>query len=208
MDVFEAIKTTRAMRRLDVARPVHDDDILTVIEAATRAANGGNRQPVRFYVVRDPGLKGHLGAIYKERWVNVIRASYVSDGTLGEQGWKILRSADHLAEHFHESPVIIAVCARYPKVPPMTHPAEVYPAVQNMLLAARALGLGTTLTTAHWSRMDDVRQVLAVPDDFKVYALVPVGYPTGKWGEAKRRPAWEVTYWDGWRVVREPETAQ
>lgn len=204
MDVFEAIKTTRAMRRLDLERPVSEDDIRTVIAAATRGASGGNRQPVRYLVVQDAETKRRLGEVYRERWQNEIRDTYVQKGNLDENGWKIMRSADHLGDHFGESPVIIAVCGRYPKVPPMTHPAEVYPAVQNLMLAARALGLGTTLTTAHWARMDDIREILAIPEDFKVYALIPMGYPTGRWGEAKRRPAWEVTYWDTWRAVREP----
>lgn len=205
MDLFEAMKTTRAMRRLKSEQPVSEGDILTMVEAATRAANGGNRQLLRYYVIRDPATKRAIADVYQERWTNVIRAHYVSNREFDEATRRNIRSGDYLAEHFADSPVIIAICA---PVPPTTHPAEVYPAVQNLMLAARGLGLGTTLTTAHWSRMRDVRVILGIPEDYKVYALVPVGYPAGKWGEAKRRPAWQVTYWDGWRVVHQPEPAQ
>jgi nitroreductase len=75
----------------------------------------------------------------------------------------------------------------------------VYGAVQNLFLAARALGLGTTLTTVHRFREPEVRAVLGIPDDVTTWAMIPVGYPLGRWGEAKRRPVREVTYWDTWK---------
>jgi nitroreductase len=74
--------------------------------------------------------------------------------------------------------------------------------VQNLFLAARALGLGTTLTTVHRLQEDEVRAVLGIPDDVHTWAMIPVGYPTGRWGEAPRRPVEEITYWDGWRETR------
>src|SRR5437763_13758499 len=81
--------------------------------------------------------------------------------------------------------------------------ASVYPGVQNLFLAARALGLGTTLTTVHKLNEDEVREVLGIPADVQTWAMIPVGYPTGKWGEAARRPVQEITYWDGWKATRE-----
>ena len=81
-------------------------------------------------------------------------------------------------------------------------PASVFPGVQNLFLAARERGLGTTLTTVHRLKEDEVRAVLGIPDDVTTWAMIPVGYPTGRWGEAPRRAVEEITYWDSWRAAR------
>jgi nitroreductase len=191
MDVFEAISTTRAMRRLDPDRDVSDADILTIVEAATKAATGGNMQPVRWLVVRDAEKRRQLGDIYRQCWG---RARQLYD--TGKPS-RMLSSADHLGEHLGEAPVLILPCA---KGAPGQADSSVFPGVQNLFLAARALGLGTTLTTVHRLREDEVRAVLDIPEDVTTFALIPVGYPTGRWGEGKRRPVREVTYWDTWKV--------
>jgi len=194
MDVFEAMATTRAMRRLDPGRAVSDEDVLTVVEAATKAATGGNAQPVRWMVVRDADKRRRLGEIYRECWLPV-REMY---GAV-EQGpdtMRVLNSADHLGDHMGEAPVIILPCS---KGAPGLAESSVFPGVQNRFLAARALGLGTTLTTVHRIQEDDVRAVLDIPSDVNTWAMIPMGYPTGTWGEAKRRPVREITYWDTWR---------
>ena len=196
MDVFEAMRTTRAMRRLDNSKPVSDDDIWTIVEYATKAATGGNSQPVRWIVVRDAEKRKRLGEIYKECWAQVgamYRQRTPADDT---QTNRILTSADHLGEHMGEAPVIIIPASKG------GDPGSVYPGVQNLFLAARALGLGTTLTTVHKLKEAEVREVLGMPEDVQTWAMIPVGYPTGKWGEAKRRPVEETTYWDGWRETR------
>jgi nitroreductase len=197
VDLFEAIRTTRAMRRLDADKPVSDDDIWTIVEAATKAPTGGNSQPVRWIVVRDDDKRRQLGAIYKECWAGVgamYRQNTPADDT---QTSRILTSADHLGEHMGEAPVIIVPASKGGDA------GSVYPGIQNLFLAARALGLGTTLTTVHRLKEADVRAVLDIPEDVQTWALIPVGYPTGRWGEAKRRPVEEVTYWDGWRETRQ-----
>jgi len=194
MELFEAIATTRAMRRLDADQDVSDEDILTIVEAATKAATGGNTQPVRWMVVRDVDKRQRLGAIYRECWQSV-RGIYAS----AEQtptSTRMLGSADHLGDHLGEAPVLILPCS---KGQPGQVESSVFPGVQNLFLAARALGLGTTLTTVHRLREDDVRAVLDIPSDVNTWALIPVGYPTGNWGEAKRRPVRDVTYWDTWK---------
>ena len=196
MDVFEAIRTTRAMRRLDSTRPVSDDDLWTIVEAATKAATGGNSQPVRWLVVRDAAKRARLGEIYAKSWAPVAemyRARTPAEDTTTQ---RVLNSADWLGEHMGEAPVIIVPCAKG------GDPASVYPGVQNLFLAARALGLGTTLTTVHRLNEGEVREVLGIPEDVSTFALIPVGYPTGRWGEAKRRPVEDVTYWDTWRETR------
>ena len=196
MDVFEAMRTTRAMRRLDPERPVSREDIWTIVEMATKAATGGNSQPVRWIVVEEAGKRRRLGEIYRACWAQVgamYRQRTPADDT---QTNRILTSADHLGEHMGDAPVIIIPASKGGDA------ASVFPGVQNLFLAARALGLGTTLTTVHQLQEDEVRAVLDIPEDVKTWAMIPVGYPTGRWGEPTRRPVEETAYWDAWRETR------
>jgi nitroreductase len=195
MDVFEAIATTRAMRRLDPDREVADADILTIVEAATKAASGGNSQPVRWLVVRDADKRKRIGDIYGQCWRSV--RGFYADAEQTPKSRRMLASADHLSDHMGEAPVLILPCA---KGAPGQVESSVFPGVQNLFLAARALGLGTTLTTVHRLREPEVRAVLDIPTDVGTLALIPVGYPTGRWGEASRRPVRDVTYWDTWKT--------
>jgi nitroreductase len=195
MDVFEAIATTRAMRRLDAGRPVSDADVLKVVEAATKAPTGGNSQPVRWMVVRDPDKRRRLGEIYQACWAPV-HDFYATQADGSPDVARMLRSADHLGEHMGDAPVILLPCSRGQVG---QAEASVFPAVQNLFLAARALGLGTTLTTVHRLQEGEVRAVLGIPDDVTTWAMIPMGYPTGRWAEAPRRPVAEVTYWDTWK---------
>ena len=192
MDVFEAIRTTRAMRRLDPDRPVSDADLLTIVEAATKAPSGGNSQPVRWLVVTDGDLRRQLGEIYRKAW-GPVSGMYRSR-ELDDTTERVMTSADYLGEHMGDAPAIVIPCSRNADAG-----SSVYPAVQNLFLAARALGLGTTLTTVHRRHEDEVRAVLGIPEDVHTFAMIPVGYPLGRWGEAKRRPVEEVTYWNGWK---------
>jgi nitroreductase len=196
MELFDAMRTTRAMRRLDHDRPVPEEDIWTIVEMATKAATGGNGQPVRWIVVTDADKRRRLGDVYRECWAEIgalYRQNTPADDT---QTGRILNSADHLGEHMGDAPVIIIPASRGGDA------ASVYPGVQNLLLAARSLGLGTTLTTVHKLREDAVREVLDIPAEVETWAMIPVGYPTGRWGEAERRPVEEITYWDCWRATR------
>ena len=196
MDVFEAMRTTRAMRRLDPSKPVAEEDIWTIVEMATKAATGGNSQPVRWLVVQDEDKRRRLGEIYKACWSQVgamYRQRTPADDTTTQ---RILTSADHLGEHMGEAPVIIIPVSKG------GDPGSVFPGIQNLFLAARSLGLGTTLTTVHRLQEDDVRAVLDIPADVQTWAMIPVGYPLGRWGEAVRRPVEETTYWNGWRETR------
>ncbi|HUQ39132.1 MAG TPA: nitroreductase family protein [Acidimicrobiales bacterium] len=191
MDVFEAIRTTRAMRRIDPDRPVSDADLRTIVEAATKGPSGGNSQPVRWLVVTDPEKRRRLGEIYQKAWEPVSR--YYKTQPMGDT--PVMRSADHLGEHFADAPAVVIPCAAQSG---MTGDSSVFGAVQNLCLAARALGLGTTLTTVHKLHEQEVRDVLGIPDDVVTYCMIPVGYPTGKWGEAKRKPVDQVMYWNTW----------
>lgn len=194
MDVFEAMSTTRAMRRLDTGKEVTDADVLTMVEAATKAATGGNMQPVRWMVVRDAARRARLGEIYGECW-RMVRPMYASREDEPPVA-RMLRSADHLGDHMGEAPVLILPCSKGQEG---QVESSIFPGVQNLFLAGRALGLGTTLTTVHRLKEDEVRAVLDIPADVNTWAMIPVGYPLGRWGEPKRRPVASVTYYDTWK---------
>lgn len=201
MDVFEAIRTTRAMRRLDPDRDVSEEDLWKVLEASTKGPSGGNRQQLRWVVVRDPEKKARLGEVYRSIWEGY--QGRLDPGRLEDESVRRnMASARHLAEHLEEAPALLVACARRRG----DVEAAVYPSIWNLCLAARALGLGTTLTTMIKGRPDAVRDILSLPDDVEIFALVPIGYPLGRWGEAPRRPVEEVVHWDGWDRQREPAT--
>ncbi len=198
MDVLEAIRTTRSMRRLDPGRDVSDEDLVTMIDAATRAPTGANSQPVRWLVVRDPELRRRVGDVYRTQ-ARMRLVAYEQDAKTNPEVARMLRSARHLAEHMGEAPALLIPCAKAERA---RAGSSVFPAVQNLMLAARALGLGTTLTTIHLGDEGTVRDILGIPDDVQTFAIIPVGYPLGRWSEARRRPVSEVAYWDGWRQTR------
>jgi nitroreductase len=194
MDLFEAIRTTRSMRRLDPARDVSEGDLETMLDAATRAATGGNSQPVRWLVVRHPELKGRIGELYRQG-AEVVLKRYEDEAANNPAAARMLKSSWHLADHMGEAPVLVIPCARGERG---RVDSSVFPGVQNLMLAARALGLGTTLTTIHRLHEDEIKELLGIPADVHTFAVIPVGYPLGLWGEARRRPVSQVTYRDRW----------
>jgi nitroreductase len=136
-----------------------------------------------------------VGDLYRQSWYE-IRPSYLEWAQEDESRLPGFRSAQHLADHISEVPAMVLPCSRSSDAGAAS---SVFGAIQNLCLAARALGLGTTLTTVHRRKEDEIRRVLGVPDDVVTWALIPVGYPLGRWGEGTRRPVREVTYWDQWR---------
>jgi nitroreductase len=200
MDVFEVINTTRAMRRLK-PDPVPDELVWKVLDAAIRAPSGGNRQPWNFIVVRDEKAKKKIAEWYLEAW----NASYgpMKDAMASNpDSSRMFNSADHLANHLAEVPVLILAAIRGGDTGTSPAGSYVYPAIQNMMLAARALGLGTTLTTLHRAHEADVKELLAIPENVQTLALIPLGWPKGKFGMGVRRPVEEVTYWEKWGEIR------
>jgi nitroreductase len=191
MDVFEAIRTTRAMRRLDSSRIVSEEDIRTIVEAATKAGSAGNRQPVRWLVVRDGEKRRRLGELYRECVEPLLRDDEERAKTDPATARR-LKSTRHLARHLGEAPVLILACA------PGQVQAAVFVGVQNLMLAARALGLGTTLTTSHRCNEEKIKALLGIPDDVSTFCIIPVGYPLGRWGEAQRQPVEQLAYRDAW----------
>src|SRR3979411_2572871 len=198
--LFEIMQTTRSMRRLK-PDPVPAGLIRKSLEAGVSAPSGGNMQRWRFIVVRDPKVKQTVGAYYKRAWDEVVAPRYgagePAPGTSPERFKRMLDAAQYLADHIHEAPVWIVPCLEGAN-PTRTSGSSIYPAVQNMLLAARALGLGATLTTLYLSFEKEVEAALGLPADVHSYALLPIGYPVGRFGPVRRIPLADVVYLDGW----------
>jgi nitroreductase len=199
-DLFDIIATTRSMRRLkpDAVPPAL---IRKILEAGVSAPSGGNMQRWRFVVIRDPEVKKTVGAYYKRAWDETVSPRYRSGapapGTNREQFRRMLDAAQYLADHIHEAPVWIVPCLEGAS-PTRTAGSSIYPAVQNILLAARALGLGATLTTLYLNFEKEAESALGLPPDMHSYALLPIGYPMGRFGPVRRVPLADVVYEDRW----------
>jgi nitroreductase len=220
LGVFEAIHTSRALRRLK-PDPVPEALISQILDAAIRAPSAGNMQNWTFVVVRDPDQRRRLGAIYR-RASDLASAIYSARGRpphLTEEHYKrFMSSGAYLWDHMGDAPVILVPCQTQPQLPPQEalpceigrryadelryieriRGASIYPAVQNIILACRALGLGTTITTNHIRCEHEVKAVLGVPDEVDTYALMPIGYPRDNFGPVTRRPVAEIAYADRW----------
>ncbi|MBI3991674.1 MAG: nitroreductase family protein [Candidatus Lambdaproteobacteria bacterium] len=193
MPVGEAMFTQRSIRRL---RPdsLPLEDIRVFLEAAVKAPNGGNAQPGRFLVVTERKQLKALGALYHEAWWAKRKEI---------QGWhtradippteKTYLSASRLADEIGDAPLIVLPCAKRG-----TPGNSVFPWVQNMMLAARALGIGSVFTTLHPQVMERVMALFALPQDVEVFGCVPMGYPRGKFGPTARKSIGELTYFNRW----------
>jgi nitroreductase len=209
VDVQEAILTTRAIRRFR-PDPVTDDDLLTCLRAAVQAPSGGNIQPWQFLVVTEPRIRRDIGALYARAYDRYERALLAvlppfRSADDEESFMRTTRASRHLAEHLAEVPALVLFLM--PDITMTLHDADgpldvgtpyssVYPAVQNFMIAARGLGLGTTLTTVYRIHHDELRELCGVPERYQVVALVPVGRPRGHFGVARRRPVGTLTHWN------------
>lgn len=201
ISVLDAIHSTRAMRRLK-PDPVPDHLIEQVLQAGLCAANGGNRQNWGFIVVRDKQLKQQVQHYYQRAFDEIIDPHYSNSppppGMDAARYQRQHTAVAHLTAHFHEAPVWIVACLdSRPNKPNRGSGASIYPAVQNMLLACRALGLGATLTTRHMFYATDVDQLFGLPEGVDSYAIIPIGYPLGKFGPVRRdqRAAVHLEQW-------------
>src|SRR5438034_9945496 len=198
--LFEIMQTTRSMRRLKPDR-VPPALIRKILEAGISAPSGGNMQRWRFLVIRDAEIKKTVGAYYKRAWDEVARPRYSQSdpapGTSPERLSRMLDAAQYLADHIHEAPVWI-IPRMQGADPTRTAGSSIYPAVQNMLLAARALGLGATLTTLYLSFEKEAEAALGLPADWHSYAILPIGYPMGQFGPVRRVALAEVVFEDRW----------
>lgn len=198
-DLFEIMRTTRSMRRLKTD-PVPDTLLSKILECGTCAASGGNMQSWRFLVIRDRKVKEAAGAWYRKAWHEVVAPRYQAGapapGMTPERFGRMLAAAEYLADHIHEAPLWIVPCLTGPRQPGSG--SSIYPAVQNMLLATRALGLGTTLTTLYLVHEKEAEAAMGIPDTHHSYAILPIGYPLGNFGPVHRAPLSDVVYDDRW----------
>ena len=199
MPLVEAMETQRAVRRL-LPDPVDDDTLLRVIELATKAPTGSNLQGWEFVVVRDPDVKHQLARLNRQAWSLYRRVARTrARGDLSQA--RILAAVQYQADHFEDAPVIVVPCLRGRSFPTnlgrASYYGSIFPATQNLLLAARALGLGAALTTLPlWSR-GLARRTLGLPAGVTPCAVVPLGWPVGGgYGPTTRRPVEEVTHLD------------
>lgn len=200
ISLTDAIYSQRAIRRLK-PDPVSDELIHKVIEAATKAPSGGNSEPWAFIVIRDASTRQKIGEWYLDAWNKTYVAGTDSGKNLPDAMKRVYGAADHLARNLQDVPVLILVCAT--NAPPPgphagAHYGSIYPAVQNLLLTARGLGLGASLTTLHKLHDQDVKDLLGIPETAETIALIPIGHPIGKYGPTTRKPVEEVTHWERW----------
>ena len=200
-DLFEIMENCRAMRRLK-PDPVPDELVAKILRAGISAPSGGNTQKWRFLVIKDRAIKQGVQVIYKRAFDEWIGPRYLTSepppGVTKEQYLRQHAAVSYLTDHFHEAPVWIVACLEDGPNPNRSAGASIYPAVQNMLLAARALGLGATLTTRHLFFEKEAEKALGLPEGVHSYAILPIGYPMGKFGPTKRGPLNEVVYQDRW----------
>lgn len=202
-DIFELMRTQRAMRRLK-PDAVPREYLKKIIWAATRAPNGGNVQPWRFLVITDAEKKRRLQEIYSAEWDKYTAMDRERERPRDSPEQlrsheRTMAAGQYLADHFHETPAIIIPCGFLLAVNTgIASGSSIYPAIQNLTLAARALGLGTVMTTLHRQNEGAVRELLGIPENAHTAALIPVGWPIGRFGAGPRLPVEAVTYWDSW----------
>jgi nitroreductase len=212
MGIYESMRTLKAVRRLR-PDPIPDDVLRRVLEAATWAPTGGNRQPWRIVMVKEPAKKRRLGELYTQSWKAYIGQYHAAipasvPPEVRERTEKTLKAGNYLAEHFGDVPVVALFCFNpnhmaitdsKQKRPSVVGGGSVYTAVENLLLACRAEGLGCVLTTLLCESEPEVRELLSIPDPWYTAAAVPIGYPVGRGhGPLIREPIEKLVFLDAW----------
>ena len=213
-DLFEAMHTLRSVRKFR-PDPVPAAVLRHIIEAATRAPSARNAQPWYFIAVREAEAKRVIGELYLSAWqqAQAYTAATDADADVKDRSGyaRMMRSVDHLAEHLNQAPVLVLACLDTAQLGPMVDAsgnilspqsayASIFPAVQNLMLAARGLGLGSTLTTVYSLAETEIRALLGIPSRVHIAALVPLGYPTRPFRVTKRKPVEAVAFLDRWGV--------
>jgi len=202
--VDKLLTTTRTVRkRLDLTRSVDPKIIQTCLEIAIQAPTGGNIPRYHFVVVTDEAKRAALAALYKRAYVEVYSPQRQEEVRRSDP--RLIDSATYLAEHMHEVPVLIIPCVEAPPgqgTGPGAY-ASILPATWSLMLALRARGVGSAWTTLHLRYEQEAAALLGIPDGIRQVALLPVAYYTGEdFKPAKRVPARERTYWNGWGQTR------
>jgi nitroreductase len=205
--LFEVINSCRAMRRLDT-REVPESMLVRLIEAANQAPSGSNMQNARWLIVRDPGVKQQLADLNRKGVEAYIGPQASRLDSLPHQSEskrkRMLDAVLWQKDHMHEIPALIIACMEFgQKVDGATMArggGSIWPGVQNLLLAARALGLGAAPTTLALGDHKAVAEVLELPQTMGAFCLIPVGYPLGNFGPVTRKPINEILCFDKWSI--------
>ena len=206
-EFFDLVGNVRAMRRLK-PDPVPEALIFKVLNAGVQAASGQNLQPWEFVLVDDPVKKQWFADHYRDAMHSRFGISPADVVARDDKLARQLKAVLYQIEHMHETPYLLFVCGKrdWPfKVPeaervglaPPNYGA-IYPCVQNILLACRAVGLGAALTTMHQVFEEALQEYLAIPQDYGVVVTMPIGWPMGNFGPVKRVPAEAKTHRNGW----------
>jgi nitroreductase len=184
----------RSIRRFRPDR-VPVSDIELILEAASKAPNGGNRQIARFLVVDDPATIREFGKLYFEAWWAKRRDTegWTGPDDMSDDERQAYAAPMRLAHEMAEVPCVIMVLSV-----PSNAPESVLPAVQNLMLAARALGIGSVPTRLHPQVMDRFRSLFGLPEEVVLHLAVPLGYPRGRFGPTRRLPTWQTSYYNKW----------
>jgi nitroreductase len=198
MGLFEAIYTTRALRRFK-PDPIPEAILFQLFDAAIRAPSGRNAQDWRFVVITDAEIKHRLQAWAMEGWAQ-YQPQYAANPALIDQLPRTqrlaLKGVEHLVHHLAEVPVLVLVCGLRGRH--STPGGSAFPAVQNLLLASRALGLGATIFNLPLRDRQALMQALGIPDTNQIYCLIPLGYAFDRPGPVRRKPVKRVVYWERW----------
>ena len=195
MDLYEALYTTRAMRRV-TTDPIPEDVVKLMLDAAVRAPSGTNAQNWRWITVTDRSLMRQIATLYAEGWDILQNTIYQGRTPRNEQEERVMSSSQWLTDNFADIPLLILPFHRNDP-----SGASIYPAVWNLMLAARGQGVGTTLTTIlGLFKQDELCELLGVPTEkgWRNAAAIPCGFPTGRWGIATRGPANQVAFAERW----------
>jgi len=193
--LLEGLRTARAIRRLR-PDPVPAGLVRKVCAAGTFAPSGGNRQPWIFVAVTEPERRAFVAERYRRAFRAYIAPALeaAKDPAFPDAKRRNMNAALHLAEHLHEAPVHLFVAGRKRRGEPQLQ--ALYPCVQNVLLACRAVGLGASLTTVHRAYGDEIDALLGLPPDCPSCALLPIGWPLGRYGRPPRRPVDECLFFE------------
>ena len=204
IDLLTGLATTRAIRRY-ADEPVPDDDLSAILWHASRAPSGSNRQPFRFLVLRDGpkarSAKSMLGRSFRRGWAAKQTADGYTTSVAADPTSPKARTAatmQHYVDHLEQVPVVVLVCLERYRDPNPFEGASVYPACQNLLLAARALGWGGALTMWHQAVEPELRGLLSIPDHVALSACITLGRPVGRHGPVRRRPIGDLVFDDEW----------
>lgn len=193
--LIELMRTQRAMRHFR-PEPIPDDIVEQIIAAATYAPSGKNTQPWAFIVVDDAATRAKIGELYREAWYETMPQLLVGPPADAAEA-RARRDWEFLANHMGDAPLLALVCSTAPEGAAAAA-GSIFPAVQNLLLAARAFGVGGVLTTVHRTREAAIKMLLGIPEVVETVALLPLGYPERAFGPVRRRPVAEVLHRNGW----------